>query len=143
MEKFANYLSKIARLLEIIISVVVLGAVVIQLFSLKDTFVRLVVETDSMAAFAAFLENILTLVIGLEFFRMLCFPEASTALEVILFLLARHLIVNENTSLDNLLTVIAIGIMVLANVLLEHWNRRKAKEDTGSAANAQDVTPHM
>ena len=89
-KRIVKYLNLFARGLEIVISVIVLFAVLIQIFSLRNLLYVFVLNTDSMRSFHTFLDNILVLVIGLEFFRMLCFTNADTVLEVVLFVLAAH-----------------------------------------------------
>lgn len=125
--KLVRCLNVFARVLEIVISIIVLLAVVTQIASLPNLFYVFVLNTESMYAFHAFLDNILILVIGLEFFRMLCFTNTDTVLEVVLFVLARHMIVAESTALDNLLTVIGIAIVMVLHLALKHY-KRKTKE---------------
>lgn len=125
--KLVQYLNVFARALEIAISVVVLVAVVTQLTSLPTLFYVFVFHNDSMRSFHTFLDNVLILAIGLEFFRMLCFTNTDTVLEVVLFVLARHMIVTESTALDNLLTVIGIAIVMALHLALRYC-KRKDKE---------------
>lgn len=122
--RILKYLNLFARGLEIVISVIVLFAVIVQLFSLKNLLYVFVLNTDSMRAFHTFLDNILILCIGLELFRMLCFTNADTVLEVVLFVLARHMIVTESSALDNLLTVLGISIVVLLNITLKYCRKK-------------------
>lgn len=123
-KKIIRNLNLFARGLEIVISVIVLFAVIVQIFSLRNLLYVFVLNTDSMRSFHTFLDNILVLVIGLEFFRMLCFTNADTVLEVVLFVLARHMIVTESSALDNLLTVLGIAVVVLLNLALKYYKRR-------------------
>lgn len=130
IQKLVRYLNLIARGLEIAISVVVLFAVVAQFASLPTLFRVYVFGNDSMKSFHTFLDNILTLAIGLEFFRMICFSNADAVLEVILFVLAHHMLVSGTTALDNLLNVIGIAIVVLLNILLKYYKRKTNETKT-------------
>lgn len=123
-KRIVKYLNLFARGLEIVISVIVLFAVLIQIFSLRNLLYVFVLNTDSMRSFHTFLDNILVLVIGLEFFRMLCFTNADTVLEVVLFVLAQHMIVTEASALGNLLTVLGIAIVVLLNLALKYYKTK-------------------
>lgn len=125
--KLVKYLNHLARGLEIPISIIVLFAVAVQILSLGNLLYIFVLNTDSMRSFHTFLDNVLILVIGLEFFRMLCFINADTVLEVVLFVLARHMIVTESSALENLLTVLGIAVVVLLNLALKYY-KRKMKE---------------
>jgi len=127
VKKVVRILSDTARLLELVISVVVLAAIIMQFSALPVLFRTYVLGNDSMHEFHIFLDNILTMAIGLEFFRMLCFSDADAVLEVVLFVLARHMLSSGSTALDNLLTVIGIGIVVLLNILLKVYRKRMEK----------------
>ena len=61
--------------------------------------------------FHDFLGFALALVIAVEFVKMLSRHTPGNAIEVLLFALARKLVVSEESSLDLLLGVIAIGIL--------------------------------
>ncbi len=126
--KLVQYLNIFARALEIAVSVAVLIAVVVQITSLPTLFYVFVFHNDSMRSFHTFLDNVLILAIGLEFFRMLCFTNTDTVLEVVLFVLARHMIVAEATALDNLLTVIGIAIVMALHLALRYYKQKNIEE---------------
>lgn len=42
---------------------------------------------------------------------MLCQPSGDTVLEVLMFLVARHMILDHTTVIENLITIISIGIL--------------------------------
>jgi len=123
-KKIVRILADIARILEIAVSVIVLVAIILQFSAVPTLFRVYVLGNDSMRSFHTFLDNILTLAIGLEFFRMVCFSDADAVLEVVLFVLAHHLLTSGTTALDNLLTVIGIAIVVLTNLLLKYFRRK-------------------
>ena len=123
-KKIVRILADVARILEIAVSVIVLVAIILQFSAVPTLFRVYVLGNDSMRSFHTFLDNILTLAIGLEFFRMVCFSDADAVLEVVLFVLAHHLLTSGTTALDNLLTVIGIAIVVLTNLLLKYFRRK-------------------
>lgn len=123
-KRIVRVLSGLARVLEIVISIIVLVAIILQFTAIPTLFRVYVLGNDSMRSFHSFLDNILTLAIGLEFFRMLCFSETGDVLEVFLFVLAHHLLTSCTTALDTLLTVIAIAIIVLLDVLLKYIKKK-------------------
>ncbi len=128
MKKVIKILTSASHIMELIIAVVVLAAVIIQFVSMRGIFTQLIRGSGSMVVFERFLESVLILVIGIEFFRMLVKPDISTVMEVILFVLARHMIVIETTSLDNLLTVVGIALVVSLDVAITYLKRRRDKE---------------
>ena len=62
-------------------------------------------------AFLLYLDAIFNVVIGIEFMKMLCKPSSANVIEVLVFLIARHMIVGATTPLEDLLSVISIGIL--------------------------------
>ena len=56
-----------------------------------------------------YLHNILTIVVGLEFVRMLINLTPANTLEVLIVAIARQVIVDHTSSLDNIVCVLCIG----------------------------------
>ena len=67
-------------------------------------------ETGS---FLQYLDAIFNVVIGIEFMKMLCKPSSANIIEVLVFLIARHMIVTSSTPLEDLLSVASICILFL------------------------------
>ena len=57
------------------------------------------------------MENTLTLVIGIEFIKMLIKHTPGSVVEVLLFAIARHAILAGGTALENLLTICSIAVI--------------------------------
>lgn len=128
-KKVVRILGDFARVLEILISIVVLVAIVLQFSAIPTLFKIYVIGNDSMRSFHTFLDNILTLAIGLEFFRMICYSDADAVLDVVMFVLAHHLLTHGENALDGLLTVIGIAIVVLVNLLLKYYHKKMGEEE--------------
>ena len=64
-------------------------------------------------AFLHFLDAVFNVVIGLEFIKMLCKPSSANIIEVLIFLISRHMILQTTTAMEDLLAVISIGILFL------------------------------
>ena len=128
-KKVVRILSGIARVLKIAISIVVLFAIILQFAAIPTLFKVYVIGNDSMHSFHTFLENILTLAIGLEFFRMICYSDADAVLDVVMFVLAHHLLTNEGSALDGLLSVIGIAIVVLVNAFLKYFHKKMGVQE--------------
>lgn len=61
--------------------------------------------------FHDFLGHALYLVIGIEFIEMLTKHSPGSALEVLMFAIVRHMLVDHGTSAENLLSVLAIAVL--------------------------------
>ena len=64
-------------------------------------------------AFLEFLDAVLSIVVGAEFLKMLCKPRTENIIEALIFLLARHMIVQTTSSPENLLSVVSICMLFL------------------------------
>lgn len=67
-----------------------------------------------------FMEGVMTLVVGIEFARMLMLHTAQSVIEVLLYAVARQIVIYHDSALDNLFGVGAIAlIFVIQKYLLD------------------------
>ena len=59
------------------------------------------------------MERSLDIVIGIEFIKMLAKHSPGSSLEVLLYAIARHLVVGHDSALENLLSVGAIALIFI------------------------------
>lgn len=110
-----------ASSIEIFISIIVLLAIVI-------VGVRVIVEAIGLArvgdvyeSFNTFLGHAFNLVIGVEFIKMLAKHTPGSAIEVLLFAIARQMVVSHTTPMENLIGIITIAlIFVIRKFLFVH-----------------------
>ena len=120
-----------AYVLELVMAMFVLFAIGVQT-------VRVVKEvyhfaTDSASeGFLELLASILVVVVGIEFFALLCKPGVDRVFEVIVFVLARHMIIYETSALEDLLVVISIAIVGVINIWIKDPSRFQKKEKSTS-----------
>ena len=118
--RFVMRLEYALDLMEILLSIIVVIAFVICLVPLVRNLPNLAYG-ESANNFRTYLVELLDLVIGIEFVKMLIKHTPSAVLEVMLFALARHMVVTETTVLEGLLTVIAIsGIFAIRRFIYVH-----------------------
>ena len=65
------------------------------------------------AEIRTFLERSLDIVIGIEFIKMLAKHSPGSSLEVLLYAIARHMILGHGSAVDDLISVISIGLIFL------------------------------
>lgn len=110
---FRNCISNFSSYIEIFISLIIMVGVILASFVLINDLIN-IYNFFSIDYFEKFLGFTLVLIIGVELIKMLSRHTPGSAIEVLLFALARKLIINENnTSLDFLMGVIAIAILFL------------------------------
>ena len=111
-EKIKKWATDICHILELVVAIFVLVGVIMALISLIPSvgdFWHHRYESDSLMHF---LERVSAIVIGVEFMKMLCRPNADNILETIIFLVARHMIiVTTTTPLDDLISTISIVLL--------------------------------
>lgn len=105
------FLVKTAYGMEMLVGAFLIIAIIITCFSMLGSLRILALSPDGLDGFLSFLEHLFTVVIGIEFLKMLCHYNMDSVIEVLLFALARQMIINHGTALDQLLTVLSISIL--------------------------------
>ena len=103
-----------AQLFEIIIALVVIVALVITLFKIPNHLRQLVYEEG----FNLFLKNIFSIVIGIELLKMLCRHDLDSVVEVLLFAVAREMVIYHMPIYQTLIGVVAIAVLFMIRKFL-------------------------
>ncbi len=111
MKNIQYLLSKLIGYLEIIITVFVIIGVAISMKTLIVALGDLYLSNDVKNAFLEFLAIAFNILIGIEFLKMIYNYNVDTVIEVLLFAIARQLIVEHTTIFENCIGVVAIGIL--------------------------------
>ena len=105
-----DQVSELASFLEVIISVLVLAGLLLSAIPVAQEMMTLWAN-GSTDAFQAFLEHAFNLVIGIEFIKMLAKHSPGSALEVLLYAIARNMILGHGTAIESLVGVASIGLI--------------------------------
>ena len=119
VSKAKKIILKLCNLLELCMGAIVLFGLVCSIFCMLPAIHSLLNPILPFHELSAFLGTVAEIVIGIEFLKMLCEPQAETIIEVIIFMIARHMIIAETSSLENLLAVISIGMLFAMRKYLE------------------------
>ncbi len=111
LNRTRNVLFESCNLLELFMALVVLAAILIACCSLGSAFIEFWEDRLSKEAFLVFVGYVFNILIGIEFLKMLCQPSGDTVLEFLIFLVARHMILDHTTAVENLITILSIGIL--------------------------------
>ena len=109
--KFRLYISYVASFLEIFLALMLALALVVCSIQVIPTIFQLRVNMETVSVFRVFLEALFELVIGVEALKLLCKHTPGSALEILLFTIAREMIVNHTTPEQNLLVVLSIAVI--------------------------------
>ena len=117
---FTDWLELVTEILEIAVAVIVLIGFVLSVVPIVRDMPALLDSTNEYT-FHIFLEHAFNLVIGIEFIRMLIKHTPGSALEVLLFAIARHMVLSDDSALELVLGVMSIaGIFAIRKYLYVH-----------------------
>ena len=107
-----NFIIQSSTLLEISLSGLVLIGLLISIVPLIQWMPGLFIDGNDVEI-RTFLERALDIVIGIEFIKMLAKHSPGSSLEVLLYAIARHMVVGHESALENLLSVGAIALIFI------------------------------
>ena len=107
-------IADLAFSLERIMSAIVFIAIIVAIISLWEPFLHFWEHRAQHGAFLEFLDIVFSIVIGIEFFK----PGKETLLEVLMFVVARHMIIEETSTMENLTSIITIGLLFVIDRFL-------------------------
>ena len=99
MHKVLHTLERIIAIITLIVLIGMLGMEIFRMFTMADYF-------DSVNTY---LHNVLTIVVGLEFVRMLLDMTPANTLEVLIVAISRHVILSHADPLSNVACVLCIA----------------------------------
>lgn len=123
----------ICDVLEMIAAALMLVGILFSTFSLVtnvDIFRQLLSDTSS---FRGYMDQIFMLVIGIEFLVMLCRPNSENVIEVLIFLVARHMIVGETTPYQDFVSVVSVALLCVVRRYLRINNEKRDEKKTANA----------
>lgn len=120
--KALHFLEFLIAVLTIIVLIGIVGVEVHKMFTLDGYF----------NSANTYLHNILTVVVGLEFVRMLINLTPANTLEVLIVAIARQVIVNHESAVNNIACVICIGgLFAIRKFLISKSDfKREISEDS-------------
>mgnify|MGYP000054968478 CR=1 FL=1 len=107
-----NRIIQASSLLEILLSGLVLIGLLLSAVPLIKWMPGLLFDGNEVEI-RIFLERSLDIVIGIEFIKMLAKHSPGSSLEVLLYAIARHLVVGHDSAVENLLSVGAIALIFM------------------------------
>ena len=110
-KKLQDKMFEVSYIIELFISLIVSAAVIVLSLGIVVNMFSITFLQSGIDSLVVILDKAITLAIGAELIKMLCKHTPETIIEVLAFALARQLIVEHTSSLENLLTVAAIAIL--------------------------------
>ena len=100
---FVKRLLKAAWVLELVVAVLILAVTLLELLLLGEGTLSQVLGGSFSAD--AFFADAMTIVVGIEFVKMLMLHTPRAVTDVLLFAIARQLVVNHSSAVDTLLEI--------------------------------------
>ncbi len=130
---FNEFIYNVSRYTEIILSIVILIVIALAGIRLIMDVMSTSVPAMDTEFFTSFLSQALSLVVGVEFVKMLCQHSAQTVVEVLMFATARQMVVEHLGPGETLLGVLSIAVLFAIRKYLmtdnDDMNARKRKEE--------------
>ena len=114
--KRTKRLLKAAWVLELVVAVLILAVTLLELFLLGEGTLSQVLGGSFSAD--AFFADAMTIVVGIEFVKMLMLHTPRAVTDVLLFAIARQLVVNHSSAVDTLLGVAAVALIFVIKKFL-------------------------
>ena len=129
--KLNEIIYAISRYTEIVLSAVMLLVIITLIIPMIYNFVSIPLLDITPEQFTQFLGNALTLLIGVEFVKMLAKHTAENLLEVLMFAIARQMVVEHLNMTETLIGVVAIAVIftVRKYLLLKNSNDKEKSYD--------------
>ena len=109
---FRDQIAEAAGLLEVFLSGIVLIGLLLSIVPLLQWMPGLIVDGNEVEVYE-FLTRALDIVIGIEFIKMLAKHSPGSALEVLLYAIARQMILGHESALESFISVASIGLIFL------------------------------
>ena len=112
-DKVRKKIFDICDLMDMALAAVVVVGIFIATVGIFPQMTELWHHRTETEAFLEFLDAVLSIVVGAEFLKMLCKPRTENIIEALIFLIARHMIVQTTSATENLISVVSICMLFL------------------------------
>ena len=120
-EKVRHVIQRVCDIIELCIAAAVGVGLAVSLLLFIPEAVGILTSSADASSFLLFLEELFSFIVGVEFIKMLLHPNAENVIEVLVFLVARHMIIESNSSLDLLLSVISVILLYGCRLILHRY----------------------
>ena len=140
-EAMRRKIAFMASVLEIVISALVLVAFVIAGVRTVGEVAGIAFSSNVADDFNTVLGHALNLVIGVEFIKMLAKHTPGSAIEVLVFAIARQMVVQHTTPMENLITIVTIGLLFFIRKFLFVPSFGAHRPDEGEGTESEPAAP--
>ncbi len=124
-EKFSNLMFKIIQIFELIVAIFITTVIIFMLYNLVSQIINNDIFQMSSSDFSTFLASALSLVVGLEFVKLLCQHTPENLIEVLMLAISRQMVVEHLDTFQMLLGVVSIVALLTAKKYLTNITNNK------------------
>lgn len=124
---FSDTMFAAIQVFEIIVSIIITIVILFMIYNLISSAFGSDLLKMTSDEFSNFLSSALTLVVGLEFIKLLCQHTSENLIEVLMFAISRQMVVEHLNTSQMLLGVISIFILLAARKYLTDYREKKNK----------------
>lgn len=110
MKNLNETLVKLTKWMEIMIAIILILAILLSSIVVVLNACGVAISTGNFQL-EVFLKTVLTLVVGIEFAKMLILHTPESVLEVLLYAVARQIVIYHDSAMENLVGVLAVGVI--------------------------------
>lgn len=125
--KTKKYIQILCNALEMVMAVLMLIGLVLSIFSLVRNVEFFQILMADASAIKQYMDQIFMIVIGIEFLVMLCRPNSENVIDVLIFLVARHMIVGDTSPYQDFVSVISVTLLCIVRRYLR--NNKENREE--------------
>lgn len=119
MDKLRKALCSICDVMELVMALFVVIAIIIAAIAIIPAVEEFWNTRMNGGSLIEFLDNVFMVIIGIEFLKMLCKPDTGNIIEVLIFVSARHLIMQSPNAIDTLLFIVGICVLFVFQKFME------------------------
>jgi len=135
MKKFITFMDKATYLFELVIAILLMVVIAIKTVETASEMVGFQIAVLAID-FERILSTTLTLIIGVEFIKMLCKHTPETVIDVLLFAIARQIVIYHERTMDLLIGMVAIaGLFTTKKFLLDKNYKNRNRQKTQGEGN--------
>lgn len=108
-QKYQHFIFQTAQYFEILVAMIVIVGILITLTAVPKELVSLYYE----GGFSDFLMMTFNIIIGIELLKMLCRHDLDSVVEVLLFAVARGIVIEHMAIWETLIGILAIAILFI------------------------------
>lgn len=118
INKISHIIFKFVQAFEVAVSLIIAVVVVFMLYNLIVSILKTDILAMNSAEFSNFLSSALTLVVGLEFVKLLCQHTPENLIDVLMLAISRQIVVEHHETFSLLLGILSIMCLLIARKFL-------------------------